>query len=565
MRQRGSLLSWSDILLDTVTTLNGVGRFWRTVRHLRPVQVTGRVWFRFYRPRPNVAAPPPPLAAPTGTWVAAARRSPSLVGSTTFRFLNEEGSLPEIGWDSPARPKLWRYNQHYFDDLNAEKAEARADWHRALILDWVAANPPGTGTGWEPYPTSLRIVNWIKWALAGKELPPEAIASLAIQARWLTKRLEWHLLGNHLFANAKALLFAGLWFDGPEAAHWRKRALSILAREVCEQILPDGGQFELSPMYHALAVEDVLDLINLVQARGRPDDMDLSSAATGWRERLRPMLNWLDIVSHPDGRIAFFNDSAFGIAADNSELTAYADRLGLSASYTPKAGALRLPNSGYTRLATDEAVLIADLASIGPDYLPGHAHADTLSFELSLGTQRVIVNSGTSIYGSGAERLRQRGTAAHSTVTLKGHDSSEVWSGFRVGRRACVFDARLGEEANVLWAEGAHDGYAHLVGRPVHRRRWELGSTGLRIDDSLAGAKTEARYYLHPSVVALQDESHTGCLLLPNGRRLRWVAKGGAAYIARSSWHPEFGLALPASCLVVPLRDGQATFSLNWA
>ena len=27
---------------------------------------------------------------------------------------------------------------------------------------------------------------------------------VTIQSRWLAKRLEWHLLGNHLLANAKA-------------------------------------------------------------------------------------------------------------------------------------------------------------------------------------------------------------------------------------------------------------------------------------------------------------------------------------------------------------------------
>jgi hypothetical protein len=38
-----------------------------------------------------------------------------------------------------------------------------------------------------------------------------------MQVRFLRKRLEVHLLGNHLFANAKALVFAGLYFSGDEA------------------------------------------------------------------------------------------------------------------------------------------------------------------------------------------------------------------------------------------------------------------------------------------------------------------------------------------------------------
>ena len=45
--------------------------------------------------------------------------------------------------------------------------------------------------------------------------------------------------------------------------------------------------------------------------------------------------------------------------------------------------------------------LLVDCGEIGPDYLPGHAHCDTLSFELSLSGQRVVVDSGCGIYVDG--------------------------------------------------------------------------------------------------------------------------------------------------------------------
>ena len=81
-------------------------------------------------------------------------------------------------------------------------------------------------------------------------------------AQWLEKRIEWHILGNHLFANGKALLFAGLFFSGKQAEIWLKKGLTIISKELDEQILTDGGHFELSPMYHAIFLEDLLDLIN---------------------------------------------------------------------------------------------------------------------------------------------------------------------------------------------------------------------------------------------------------------------------------------------------------------
>ncbi len=104
---------------------------------------------------------------------------------------------------------------------------------------WIRANPPGHGDAWEPYPVSLRIVNWAKAWAGGMALPPEAIHSLAVQARWLMQRLEWHLLGNHLFANAKALVLAGLLFEGAEAQAWLDTGLAILAEQVPEQVLAE--------------------------------------------------------------------------------------------------------------------------------------------------------------------------------------------------------------------------------------------------------------------------------------------------------------------------------------
>src|SRR5262249_2959052 len=151
------------------------------------------------------------------------------------------------------------------DDLNALDATERVGPHRALLARWIDENPPARGNGWEPYPTSLRIVNWIKWVLSGNNPGTAIHQSLALQVRWLRRRLEWHLLGNHLIANAKALIFGGLYCDGAEADAWLDKGLAILAREAHEQVLPDGGHFELSPMYHAIVLEDFLDLINAAQ------------------------------------------------------------------------------------------------------------------------------------------------------------------------------------------------------------------------------------------------------------------------------------------------------------
>ena len=219
--------------------------------------------------------------------------------------------------------KLWLYQLHYFDDLNAQSAEKRTDWHKLLIERWINENPPCRGNGWESYPISLRIVNWIKWTLAGNELSQDAVSSLAVQVRYLFERLEWHLLGNHLFANAKALVFAGLFFQGEEAAKWLNRGLKILSRQVREQILPDGGHFERSPMYHSIILEDLLDLYNLSVAYEQDFPAHWKHLPDTWKNRIQTMRFWLKAMTHPDGEIALFNDAAWRSEEHTSELQSH--------------------------------------------------------------------------------------------------------------------------------------------------------------------------------------------------------------------------------------------------
>lgn len=544
-------------------------RYYHTLKFLKPVQFYGRLRFRLLKPKPDLR-PAPPLRERAGVWAAPARRRPSLIGPTRCRFLNEEHEIasPEA-WNAPSLEKLWLYNLHYFDFLNDGHADSSTAWGRALIGRWVAENPPGKGVGWEPYPTSLRIVNWTKWALAGNRLEQEWLHSLAAQTRWLAGKLETHLLGNHLFANAKALAFAGVFFEGDEAEKWFNQAMSLLAGEIPEQILPDGGHFELSPMYHSLALEDLLDLFNLLAAFPNAARPRWATLIEPWPAIIDRMRAWLSGLCHPDGEIAFFNDAATGISPSPSELESYFERLGFSDRAPPASdrGWKHFADSGYVRVWRDGMVALVDVAAVGPDYLPGHAHADTLSFEASLHGRRVLVNSGTSRYGLGAERTRQRGTAAHNTVAVDGEDSSEVWGGFRVARRARPFGLRIEEASGELRIVCAHDGYLRLPGKPVHRREWRFADRAIEIVDAVDGQFGEAigRLFFHPDVKPFVDAAcAAGHVELPEGRIMRWTVEGARTRLTASTYHPEFGVALPNHCLEMQFVSPRCVTRLTW-
>lgn len=538
-----------------------VARLARTVVHLKAGQILGRALQKAPRPGPDLA-PPPPIRARVGGWTPSAARRSSMAGPTRVRFLNQDGEIAApADWNDTAHDLLWLYNLHYFDDLAASDANARRAWHQALVARWIAENPPADGVGWAPYPTSLRIVNWIKAGLDGFDLSADAVASLAVQARWLAGRLETHLLGNHLLANAKALVFAGLFFSGPEATRWRATGLRLYADQLPEQVLADGGNFERSPMYHAIILEDVLDLVNLARVFG-----DTNPVLAALPDRIERMQSWLAAMSHPDGDIAFFNDAAFGIAATPADLAAYGARLGLPAPQSPRDPITHLDASGYVRLQAGPAVVLFDAAPVGPDYLPGHAHADTLSLELSIDTARMIVNGGTSVYGTGPQRRHERSTAAHSTVEIDGEDSSEVWGGFRVGRRARVHGIRVDARDGVFTAEAAHDGYRWRPGRPRVRRRVTLSGAGLAVHDQVEGGfgRAIARFHLGPHVTATVDaDGVSGELALPSGRRVRWRTSAPAR-IEDDQWSPEFGRREPTRQLVAPFAGPILDTQFDW-
>lgn len=547
-----------------MTEIRKASLYFHTLRYLRPIQIWGRILFRLSRAKPDLRAGPARRPVER-EWELPAPRPVSMQSPTRFRFLNVEGEVVKPGdWNSEAFAKLWLYNLHYFDDLNAEAATERVDWHRALIHRWIEENPPGTANGWEPYPLSLRIINWIKWHLAGNELDSRTSHSIAVQVRFLMCSLEYHILGNHLFVNAKALVFAGCFFEGKEAKAWLLKGLSILDSEIPEQILGDGGQFERSPMYHALAYEDMLDLVNLSQAFPAPF-ATLERRATEWRKVAQGMGRWLRVMCHPDGEIAFFNDAAIGIAPPPRHLFDYARRLGFPDARLNEE-IFHLDSTGYIRLCKGEAVLLIDVAPIGPDYLPGHAHADTLSYELSLYGKRVLVNSGTSRYGSGPKREWERSTAAHNTIEVDGESSSETWSGFRVARRAYPFDVSIERKGDTLIVEAAHDGFCRLAGQPIHRRRWILSKKKLEVYDTIDGEFDHAvsRLYFHPDLLIDQNEFRGS--ISWSDHKAHWEMGRSQGVLEASHWHPEFGVSIASKSLVTAIAQSEPSnhFCLEW-
>jgi uncharacterized heparinase superfamily protein len=540
--------------------------YWRTLRHLRLIQLYRRIWFNFYRPYFFLKNNKVSLHFPIGQWRPPINRNISMVGKCKFRFLNKARTLSkDDGWNQPSVEKLWLYNLHYFDDLNAKMSFRRLKWHQSLILKWIDQNAVGRGVGWEPYTTSLRIVNWIKWLNNSNKPVRGMLNSLIIQTNWLERRLEWHLLGNHLFSNAKALVFSGLFFEGAQSKKWLEKGLDIIRHQLPEQVLLDGGHFEKSPMYHALFLEDMLDLVNFSLLR---PGLVSESEVKIWRNTVVSMLKWLEKMTHPDKEISFFNDSALGIAPKLNELKSYAIRLGFKEvrRVGSKVKYTNFKESGYVHFKCTNAEGILDVGSIGPDYLPGHAHADTLSFELSFFGKRLIVNGGTSTYEKGSKRLRDRGTASHSTVEVAKFNSSEVWDSFRVGRRAYPDDLQIIDKPGKLSISCSHNGYSYLTDCPIHRRKWIITRKTISISDQIQGGSYSAiaRYIFHPDIKINKVKDNKWIVRMPNNKIATIKILQGKSKLKNITYSPEFGKNIPTKCLMIDLTNNSGFFEIAW-
>ena len=547
--------------------------FLNTAKHLRVKQLVYQLYYRIYKVRAHsLSAPNQTIREWNQTWFAPwSSDSSCITPSGELVFLGEkENMLSPSVWDNPNRSKLWLYNAHYFDVLNTNQTAVHAEDLSVFFERWMSENPPCQGNGWEPYPLSLRIVNLIKWfSREPQRVTPSWLVSVGMQTEALLKQIEYHILGNHVFANAKALVFAGTYFQGARANLWLEKGLQLLNQQIDEQFLEDGAHFELTPMYHSLLLWDMCDLVNLARCSGLDT---LLVHEKKWLEVIVNGFNWLQEMLHPDETLSFFNDTTLGIAPEYEYLKKYAEYLAISIPRNDKDEfALNwLKDSGYCTIRLpDDCKAILDIGPIGPDYQPGHAHADTLSFELSLYSQRFLVNSGISQYGQDTQRHYERSTKAHNTVTVDHYDSSEVWSGFRVARRAYPKDTVINQEHNEAVIACTHDGYLRLSGRNLHRREWHFSKQKLTLKDTISGnyGQAESRLYFHPDIELEQlNNGDVQCSGINGSKVIIHMSGASHVFVELSSWHPGFGVALQNNCLVAQFKQNQLlTIALSTA
>jgi len=477
-----------------------------------------------------------------------------------------EVPLRELPWNSESLSPLFVYHLHQFDWSRHPALSAR--FRAASLLDWIDRHP--SGEGWDPHPISLRTLSWGKLLLTPESLALTAdeearvLRSLASQVETLHRNLEVRLQANHLLSNLIGVVFGGILLEGPRADRWRAREAE-LRRALMDQFATDGLHVERSPMYHALLLENLLDLLNLARVSPRaPGPLVVELVET-----ISRMLDALRVVCHPDGQIALFADSAFGIAQPPELLERYAAHLGIS----PRRPSQRrsLPRAGFTKLEAGGICAIVSHAGPQPAYQPGHAHCDALAFELSVAGQRVVTDTGVAEYLPGVRRDLARTTASHATLQIDGREQAELWAAHRIGGRP-----------KVSLVEPPADSGRRLLARcqgfanphTTHERCFEVEEQQLVIRDRVLGPTRSLRLPL-PLAPGLEPERVPGGavsfripLRAPGEERSVLITLSPALdwKVERGPYFPCFGVEIERAVLVVEsqeLRDSEMRFQLE--
>ncbi len=469
-------------------------------------------------------------------------------------FLNQKRSMEYIqDWTCLDEPKLWRYNLHYFDFLLDDGASQEIK--DRLVDSWVLASSGLKVDAWEPYPVSLRLVNWIKYFIVYKKnsVPESWLKSLYQQSQVLFNSIEYHILANHYLKNAKALFFTGAYLKSDDADKYFNKGIKILLQAAEEQILSDGGHYEKSPMYHSIVVEDFLDVINLVQSNSLViSDQDVSFL----KDKTKQALNFLDAIVMPDGEIPLFNDSAFNIAPHPDLLFKYAYELTgyIRDSSVSQKRTISLNDSGYYMIKGDNSVCIVDCGAVSPDYQPGHTHCDLLSYEMSIHGKRLIVNSGLHDYENSQQRAYCRSTKAHNTLEIDGREQSEIWGQFRVARRAEVLSAEMvqTDEGAVIFT-GSYRPYWAAKAQLAHTRQVRHANNQWIITDAVSGAGEHVvknYLHLHPEVSCTQDDEY---ILSTGQNKLAKITFSDNVVVTIESgcYYPEFGKTIKNTVIVL--------------
>lgn len=541
--------------------INGLSQSLHSVTPRRLAYGVGTIWFSgLFYPRTLSGRRPRRLEfVPSDLWPGDSARGSDIMQGA-YRFAGTTIQDPDPRWRPVGANDEWLAELHGFGwlrDLHAVGGESPRAQARKLVLDWIDAHQRWRPLAWRPDVLGSRIVSWLSHAEflaagADQAFIEQFLDSLARQTRHLRRVARFGTSGPERLLAIKGLVYASLCI--PDERRRLDRWLSALAHEIESQILGDGGHVERSPSLHFAVLRHVVELRGALKSAHAEVPEALQNAV----DRMTPMVRF---YRHGDGGLALFNDS-------NEEEGWLIDVVLTQAEARGKP-LESAPHSGFERVSANRTILIMDVGS-SVRGLDRHAHAGTLSFEMSVGKERLIVNCG-AYAGSNTEwRTAQRATAAHSTLTVENMNSAELLRDGGMGHRCENVSLGRKEADGNVWIDTSHDGYVRSLG-VTHGRRLFMAANGgdLRGEDTLRGTgnhKFAVRFHLHPGVTAsVVHDGATVLLRLPSGAGWRFRASGGVTSLQESVYLGVKGELKRSEQIVVSGATQEGSAQVKWA
>ncbi len=407
-------------------------------------------------------------------------------------------------------------------DLRAVGSDLARRKAVSLIEEWIEDQDEWDEESWLPGILGARLANWI--AFFDFYSPVASDVFLQKQRLFMVRQLR-HLLnvgpshhgGIEGLNVVKGLIYGGLALLDSEKSVGL--AFDLLKRELAEEILPDGGVISRSPLRHAEMLKALIDIRGALR-EGQleiPHELALSIA------RMVPVLKFF---RHGDGGLAVFNGGDEFSSLMLDAIVTLSEAKGRALKH--------LPQMGYERLTGGRCLLLVDTGAPPPRGFDQEAQAGLLSFEFSVGRERLIVNCGAPPGGDGEWRRAMGATAAHSAVILGDTNACEILADGGIGHRPRTVDSQRYEENGAEFVEAGHDGYLPRQ-KAVVQRLLGLSKEGDRllgreVIDGPKGRDFTIRWHLHPSVMALLVQGGGSALLrTPSGLGWRLRVEGACA------------------------------------
>jgi uncharacterized heparinase superfamily protein len=461
-------------------------------------------------------------------WPGETKRGEALLAGN-IELCGETVRNPAPVWFPRVAGEQWLAAWHGFTwlpDLMSVGANAR-DAARALVQSWLRENTRWHPIAWRSDVLATRLFAWIVHfdEIAGRDtdrgLRRAMLASLSAQLRHLGRAATWEASGAARLRALKGLVGGLAALGGPEKR--MLRAIRLFESELPLQILPDGGHRARSPSVQLDVLRDLIDVRTALRAAQRP----VPGALQDGLERMAPMLRFF---RHGDRRLALFNDAI--------EEDAVLVDLVLTRSEAKGRAPMQAPHAGFQRLQAGQSLVLVDTGKPQPGF-DEQAHAGTLSFEMSHGRERIIVNCGGYRGTNPAWPLLARASAAHSVLVVEDTNSLEIEEDGTLGRVPANVRCERAEEGGHQWISAMHDGYRQRFGL-TYAREFYLAADGddLRGEDRLtgrSGSRFAVRFHLHPAVEAsLATDGGAALLRLESGAVWRLRAAGAQMSLAES-------------------------------